>query len=192
MTKFVSHSPSAMNTIPEEDKLPTPIINFEDHQFGFAKALGIGWNVSDDTFVIRLPESLCQPLEKVTKRFVLSKVCQVYNVFGFYTAFTIRAKIIIQSFWDLKISWDDEHPENLSSDFRQWESALYKLNIIKVPRRMIVDKAVLGTVELVSFSDASEKAYGCIIYLRMIDKDGNINVHLVRAKAKYHLGNPKL
>ena len=31
MTKFVSNLPSVMNTIPKEDRLPTPIIDFEDH-----------------------------------------------------------------------------------------------------------------------------------------------------------------
>ena len=184
MTKFVSNSESVMNSIPAEDRLSTAVVDFEDHQLGFAKALGIGWNVAEDVFEIRVSEALSKPLERVTKRSVLSKVCQVYDVFGFYAAFTIRAKILIQSFWELKISWDDELPGDLNSAFRQWESELLKLNQIKVTRLMLASDDIPGVCELVAFADASEKAYGCIVYLRVAKENGELDVKFVMSKAR--------
>ena len=40
------------------------------------------------------------------------------------------------------------------------------------------------TIELHGFCDASEKAYGESIYLRLIDEQGNITVNLVCAKSR--------
>lgn len=35
-----------------------------------------------------------------------------------------------------------------------------------------------------SFSDASERAYAGVVYLRMLDSDGNVHISLVMSKTK--------
>ena len=118
----------------------------------------------------------------MTKRTVLSKANQVY-VFGFSAAFLIPAKILIQNFWNLKFSCDDLLPTDIVHDFRKWEKEHLQLTTIKIPRLMIsCSKPV--KFELVAFADASEKAYGCIVYLRVIDELGNIDVQYVIGKAR--------
>ena len=38
--------------------------------------------------------------------------------------------------------------------------------------------------ELMTFADASEKAYGCVVYLRVTDEFSNIELHYVMGKTR--------
>ena len=107
LTKFVSSSPQVIEQIPVEDRLMEKVIELQEQKEGSTKALGIGWHVSEDVFCFRLSEKLAAPLSAYTKRNILSKVSQVFDVLGFYTAFTIRGKMMIQDLWSSKCSWDD-------------------------------------------------------------------------------------
>ena len=45
-----------------------------------------------------------------TKRGVLSAVASIFDPIGFLTPFILKAKLLLQSMWRLKIGWDDKLP----------------------------------------------------------------------------------
>nr|CAI5854032.1 unnamed protein product [Callosobruchus analis] len=59
---------------------------------------------------------------------------------------------------------------------------LPSLNELAIPRKVISANA--WKIELHGFSDSSKDAYGGCLYVRSIDKDGSIEVHLLCSKSK--------
>lgn len=51
--------------------------------------------------------------QRVTKRGILSFIAQMYDPLGLIGPVCIQAKIIIQTFWQLKIGWDESLPADL-------------------------------------------------------------------------------
>jgi len=125
LTKFVTNSQCVLETIPEEDRLIKDVIELVDRDHdGSTKALGIGWNVLTDVFRFQTSERMIEPLTKYTKRTILSKVAQIFDVFGFYASFVIRGKIIVQEFWSLTSGWDEELNGDIVQRFQSWEKNL--------------------------------------------------------------------
>ena len=103
----------------------------------------------------------------VTKRQVLQQSSKSFDPLGMAYPVTIRAKLLLQTLWQKKISWD----EPLSSEYQHlWQTLLQDLqllNTISTPRHYWKDGTSTDSpVELHMFSDASTKAYGAVGYLR--------------------------
>ena len=76
----------------------------------------------------------------------------------------------------MKIDWDLTLREGLIVEWRALLINLKQLKPIELPRFYLKNFSFGDTdgIEMHSFSDASVKGYGCIIYLKFIFKDGNI------------------
>lgn len=79
---------------------------------------------------------------------------------------------MLQSLWQLKLSWDEAIPSVLHT----------KWNSVRVPRQVVSKNSV--SVELHGFSDASEVAYGAVVYLRSIDVSNNVTVRILASKSR--------
>lgn len=144
------------------------------------KTLGLIWASNRDTFQYQVTPRHGNP--NVTKRTVLSIVSQIFDPLGLVGPATIKAKIILQKLWQLNLGWDESLPLDLHHKWITYVDELSCLNDITVPRVVICpDPAV---VELHGFSDASESAYGACVYLRSINREGNVTVRLVGAKSR--------
>ena len=66
----------------------------------------------------------------------------------------------------------------------QWRSELKCLSERHIPRCYFPKEAHIVAVDLHGFSDASERAYAGVVYLRMMDSDGRIHISLVTSKTK--------
>ena len=66
----------------------------------------------------------------------------------------------------------------------QWRSELKCLSERHIPRCYFPKEAYIVAVDLHGFSDASERAYAGVVYLRMMDSDGRIHISLVTSKTK--------
>lgn len=55
-------------------------------------------------------------------------------------------------------------------------------NNVKIQRHVICREAI--KLELHGFCDSSEGAYGACVYVRSIDKQNRVHVHLMCAKSK--------
>ncbi|XP_055385904.1 uncharacterized protein LOC129614945 [Condylostylus longicornis] len=71
----------------------------------------------------------------------------------------------------------------MQNEWTNFKHELTHLNQLKINRFVFSNNAVVRT-ELHEFGDASEKAYGAIVYVRSMDIQGNINIKLLCSKSK--------
>jgi len=99
--------------------------------------------------------------------------------------FTIQWKILFQELCNERADWD----EQLRDDhLKKWNSLiceLQTLNSVTILSCYFDDKSSrIKSVDLHCFSDASEKGYAAVIYLRLIYEDRRIDVKLVASTTK--------
>ncbi|XP_076302002.1 uncharacterized protein LOC143220171 [Lasioglossum baleicum] len=143
-------------------------------------ALGLLWSPHDDSFRFTITDTDAQP---TTKRSVVSKAAQLFDPLGWLTPVIVRAKITIQSTWLLGIGWDDPLPAALDNDWRTFCAELKQLEMVRLPRPLFQNFRNEQR-EFHGFADASERAYGAVVYLRMKTEDNRWTLTLVAAKSK--------
>ena len=90
----------------------------------------------------------------------------------------------MQSLWSAKIGWDDLVPDNIVEEWSKWKSQLPMLSNHHVPRCYYPKGANITSAQLHGFSDASEKAYSGVVYLRLEDSNGAVYTSLVISKTR--------
>ena len=122
------------------------------------KMLGLGWNVQED--ITMLHGHVSSP-KIVTKREILRCVSQLFDPLGYMLPVTIRSRIFLQDIWRIKVGWDDVLPMefvDIWENLRKYLLACYRISF---PRQLRLS----SDITLHVFSDASNKAYGCVAYL---------------------------
>lgn len=142
--------------------------------------LGIVWYSAEDVLKFKINLEEDQPI--LTKRIITSQAAKVYEPIGFLLPVTIQAKLFIQNLWRVGGEWGDGVPPDVASKWLAYYSELSELRQIAVPRW-------LGTrdgakIQMHGFSDASQKAYGVAIYMRVMDEVGHCRVELITAKSR--------
>lgn len=150
------------------------------------KILGIVWNVSEDCFSFEtLRFELCQSI--ISKRMLLSMIARIFDPLGLLTPFSITLKICFQDAWKIGIEWDEDLPSKIQKEVSKWIEGLENIRTWKIPRRLTTNEIWTdnGQIELIAFSDASEKAYGCCIYLKKThDETGEMTANLIMSRAR--------
>lgn len=154
------------------------VIDFSENEN--AKTLGITWNPTLDKLVYKI--SVESSAKTISKRSILSNIAQIFDPLGLLSPCVILAKILLQKIWLQKVSWDETVPIDIYTSWREYRSQLPILNNMLIERRVICNEPI--RVEMHGFSDASEEAYGACIYIRSIDKTGEIYSQLICAKSK--------
>ncbi|XP_048262969.1 uncharacterized protein LOC125385367 [Bombus terrestris] len=144
------------------------------------KTLGIYWNSQDDTILYSVAPTAT--ITRVTKRSISSVIARIYDPLGLLAPVIVRAKILLQRVWALKLDWDESLPSELHTEWDRYYIQLPLLSDIRFPRKTVVKAAT--QIELHGFCDASEKAYGACIYLRSLSSDGRIETQLLTARSK--------
>ena len=85
--------------------------------------------------------------------------------------------------WVAGLDWDDPATEELEYEARKWFLELPQLVDVKV-ERCLKFRAEVTSAELHTFVDASEEAYGAVVYVLYRYKDGSTSCRLVASKAK--------
>ena len=120
-----------------------------------------------------------------TKRNFLRKIARLFDPIGLLAPFTIRAKILLQEIWTMGLGWDDLIDEELVNKARRWFKELSELNDVKVPRRLrLKGEESVVEIKLHIFADASQEAYGAVVYSRCVYKSGLVSRRLVTAKTR--------
>lgn len=101
----------------------------------------------------------------------MAYIASIFDPLGLIGPVVIRAKIILQSLWREKIDWDEHIPLKVQKEWLEYRHFLPILNKLSIPRK-IADNIKNGEIEIHGFSDASEVAYGCCLYVRCTDKAG--------------------
>ncbi|XP_066600060.1 uncharacterized protein [Prorops nasuta] len=89
----------------------------------------------------------------------------------------------MQSTWLLKLSWDEEILKPVLSKWLKCYEQLRDLQSLHIPR-WTRQSPTTRERELIGFCDASELAYGAVVYKRLMDENGQLSVHLVMSKTK--------
>ena len=129
--------------------------------------LGMKWSVSSDD--LRFPDLKISLEEKeFTKRNVLSLSSKLFDPLGFLIPVTIRARKLMQNIWKKKSDWDEIiHDEDLYAEAKSIFEDMNKSTEFSINRCMKIQRKV----SIHAFSDASQHAYGSVIYLKSEDRE---------------------
>ncbi|XP_042229944.1 uncharacterized protein LOC121873355 [Homarus americanus] len=141
----------------------------------------VTWDLESDQFAVKTQVQR----KPATKRGLLSVVSSVYDPLGFIAPFVIKAKLLFQDECRRRRGWDEPLLEHNNVAWNAWFEKLPRLATLGVPRFYKPrDHGRTVSVQLHSFCDASQVAYGLASYLRLTDTEGNIHCSFIFGKAK--------
>ncbi|XP_055585344.1 uncharacterized protein LOC129738178 [Uranotaenia lowii] len=155
------------------------------------RVLGMLWNPSSDemSFATQMNaevKTLLETEKRPTKRQILRCVMTFFDPLGLLAPFLIHGKLLIQDLWRSGIGWDQVVDEDVHQRWINWTKMIDYIAEIRVPRCYFsgATEKTYHHAQLHAFSDASESAYSCVIYLRTMSNDGSWEIRLVTGKAK--------
>ena len=136
------------------------------------KVLGVRWSPETDEFQFdgtEVSEDIV-----VTKRVVLSVLARTFDPLGFIAPVIMSGKILFQQLWKLGIEWDEEIPQELQWEFKDLIKDIDILKSWQIARKYSFSRwsEIEQAIELHVFADASELAYGAVVYLVIADESG--------------------
>ncbi|XP_045453907.1 uncharacterized protein LOC123663262 [Melitaea cinxia] len=177
LVKWMSNSQKVLDAIPLSHRL-SAVKEFDDSEPH--KVLGLCWSPATDYFSLKISV----PAESCTKRTILSCVAKIWDVMGFVAPVVLYAKLLIKQLWLCECDWDDVPPEHIIEQWSRFKKELPLLSELKIPRHVGIVTGDIVTI--VGFADASEKAYGGVVYFHVKDGRGlrRNSVFLITAKSK--------
>ena len=154
MRQWGSNYLKFMESLPECEKFSSNVVN----------ALGLLWNLCDDTFSIPGGDKISES-DKATKYDVLHSISRVFDQLGFLSPVVFYGKVLLQNLWSLNVPWDESLPVELLKEWHLIVDQLTEISEFKIPR-IAGDINGGESYQLLIFCDASEKAYAGIVYLR--------------------------
>lgn len=178
LRKWCSNSVNLINRIPTACNDPTFVLRLTDEDM--VTALGLTWQPITDQF--RFTFKQWMPPSNMTKRTLLSDINSVYDPIGLVSPALILGKIFIQQLWAMKLNWDDTLPVDLQARWLKFYKSLKSLEELVIPRKTVCSADSIVTIH--GFCDASKDAFGACIYLRSLDSNGHVQVHLLTSKSR--------
>ena len=186
LRKWCSNNSAILDNIPECDQESHFDIQTAENVI---KTLGMIWDHKSDTFLLNVSKFDEIKISKTTKRSVSSSAGSIFDQLGLYMPVTVFAKLVLQQLWKLKLDWDEFIPEHISISWLRYLSDSSSLRNVFIPRHVVLPCSLKN--QLHDFSDASEKAYGAVIYVRSLNKEGVIFTNILCSKSKVSLLNKK-
>ncbi|GFV75187.1 integrase catalytic domain-containing protein [Trichonephila clavipes] len=92
-----------------------------------------------------------------------------------------KAKVFLQQLWQCKLDWDDVLPNSIANEWREFVTTLKCIEEVKINRFVMADNNV--RIVLQGFADASEAAYGAVVYLQCFLHNGAAKVSILASKS---------
>ncbi|XP_017479437.1 PREDICTED: uncharacterized protein LOC108368978, partial [Rhagoletis zephyria] len=109
-------------------------------------------------------------------------IARIFDPIGWIAPIVIKMKIFMQKLWLKGVSWDEELPRELYSEWYDYRQNINRISKLRIPRWLdFTDDSI---VELHGFSDASEVAFAAAVYVRIQRRDGEVFTHLISAKTR--------
>ena len=86
--------------------------------------------------------------------------------------------------WELRLAWDEEVPATYLNQHVEWRGQLPLLSRKRLPRCYFAPQSNKTTTQLHGFCDASQYAYGEVVYIRATYSDHDPTCTLVTAKIR--------
>lgn len=176
LRQWLSNEPRLVESLGNTDHNDHMVLDATDGK----KTLGLFWKARQDSlgYVIKH----VKPLQRVTKRTILSRIAQLFDPLGLVGPVIVQAKLIMQALWKCHLDWDESVPVDIHGAWITFESQLDSLEELVIPRRVIADNHKV--LQLHGFCDASERAYGACVYIRTTDGEFNSSVRLVSSRSR--------
>ncbi|GFX63435.1 DUF1758 domain-containing protein [Trichonephila clavipes] len=122
-----------------------------------------------------------------SKRDVLSEIARLYDPLGLIGPIVTKAKIFIQELWKIKLDWSEQLPPDAMEEWMNFYQKLAKVNNFKIPRCILLPATI--RIEIHGFSDASERAYAAVVYIKCFNESGQSQTRLLCSKSRVALEN---
>ncbi len=180
LRKWRSNCKPLLDTISTDDKENADLVLPSPSRSG--KALGTHWVADKDELHVTTPKP---EIGQVTKRHIASITAKVYDVrTRIICTSNSPAKILLQILWKDNTNWDQDIEGELAQQWDTWVQELPLITEHPIPRSLRDANKEVYTEQLHGFSDASEVAYGVVIYLQTTYKDTTCSTRIVYAKAR--------
>lgn len=176
--KWCSNSPQVIDDLPSEQKYFDKLDINKDN---IVKTLGLSCDVLNDQLTFSCP-SMTENENMNTKRKVLSFIGKMFDPLGLIGPIIVVAKIFMQQLWSLNLDWDSILPQEQLKCWNIFIKNLIEMGTLTIPRALKSPNIV--SVELVGYADASMKAFGCCLYLRVFNSNGTISTNLICSKSR--------
>ena len=113
---------------------------------------------------------------------MLKLTAKIFYPLGFLSPFVIRLKILFQVLCSEKLDWDQPHRGEMNKTWNLIFEELKPLGYARIPRCYFYPGFQKIDVQLHGISDASERAYAAVVYIRVAYSDGRIETRLVASK----------
>ena len=176
--KWLSNSKDVLRKIPAAECASD--VNLDRGELPSTKTLGVTWSPAEDMFTF----SSNQPnIEGVlTKRKYLQGIATLFDPLGFLSPYTMTAKVLLQEMWTSGADWDGPLDQELSVKANKWFDELNDLPQVKIPRCLRTEPEGIHTLH--AFSDASQNAYGAVVYSRFQTLTGDVICRIISSKSK--------
>ncbi|KAJ0184295.1 hypothetical protein K1T71_000718 [Dendrolimus kikuchii] len=184
MREWVSNDVTALRLIPADLCAKKPSEVSLGSSPTVVRVLGIVWDPNSDTLGFRTGLDETFPAQ-LTKRKVLSHLMRVYDPLGLLGPIVIKGRILFQNNWRSNTDWDSELSPTETSKWLEWFNELLTVSTFKIPRwySKAFDAEPLQR-ELHIFCDASESAYACVAYWRLLYADKSVKLAIIGSKAR--------
>ena len=179
LTKWISNETEVLSSVPESERAPS-VQSLTLDELPTERTLGVQWNIKSDMFEFT-PHVKEKPS---TKRGILSTVSSLYDPLGLVSPVTLTAKLILQQLCRQRIPWDEKIDEEIAQRWQEWLQTLPAIASISIPRCYRPPSFESARTELHHFSDASERGYGAVSYLRFINDSGQTHCSIVTGKSR--------
>ena len=146
-----------------------------------SKALGLVWDVEGDRLRVCSRRKL---VDVSTRREMLSVLARQYDPLGFLAPCFLGGKLILQKVTSLGLGWEEILPSDVLSKWIAWAASVDPFLGYFVPRCCFpgdgaeIEKSKVS-YQLHGFSDASNSALSCVVYLRRV-VEGNVLAFLFK------------
>ncbi|GFX69844.1 integrase catalytic domain-containing protein [Trichonephila clavipes] len=89
---------------------------------------------------------------------------------------------VFKQLWQCKLDWDDVLPNSIANECREFVTTLKCIEKVKINRFIMADNNV--RIDLQGFADASEAAYGAVVYLQCFLHNGAAKVSILASKSR--------
>ena len=128
--KWLSNNVEVMKQIPMDERSKQMDLS-KNSGLPTTKTLGVLWNAQEDNFSFKTNKV---GEERHTKRTFLRMISSIFDPLGFLTAFTVKAKMLMQTMWIKQFDWDEEIDESTTQEINAWILELQEINHIQIPR----------------------------------------------------------
>ncbi|XP_014205748.1 uncharacterized protein LOC106637464 [Copidosoma floridanum] len=178
LKKWVSNTPSLLHDLKVEDLLRPSWLHFTMDDP--VNELGTAWDPSADCF--RFSPPAFNKSDTLTKRRVLAEAARLFDPAGWLSPIIVVAKMLIQDLWRAKLTRDEPLPASYAKRWESFRSKLSEVSLLTLTRWLQSSPA--SSIQLHAFADASRRALATVIYIRVEQESGTVNVSLIGAKTK--------